>query len=263
MARTPKASLSYFPFNVDFFSDDKIMLVAARFGVKGEIIAVKLLCKIYSTNGYYYQWGEDESLLFAKTVGEGITHALVNDVVNELAKRGFFNESILSRFKILTSTGIQDRYITICKQLKRTVEIKPEYNCTKLKMLRDALSPELSDKTPELLSKIQEESTQRKGKENKGKENEEEAPPPSEFLKRLFSDLGDADRENICIQIRKHAINPQWAVQFNAHLHTQSKVHPNYERWLSHFTAWLRTRTAELAAESTVNAIQKNKTVWK
>ena len=75
--------------------------------------------------------------------------------------------------------------------------------------------------------------------------------------------MGEADRENICIQIRKQAINPQWAVQFNAHLHTQSKVHPNYERWLSHFTAWLRTRTAELAAESTVNAIQKNKTVWK
>ena len=73
--------------------------------------------------------------------------------------------------------------------------------------------------------------------------------------------MGEADRENICIQIRKQAINPQWAVQFNAHLHTNRKVHASYDNWFSHFTARLRTRSAELEAETTVNAIHKNKSV--
>ena len=262
MGRKAKTGLDYFPVDVDLFTDDKMLLISSEFGIKGEIIYIRLLCKIYK-NGYFYQWGEDEALLFAKGVGNEITGALVNEVVKGCVRRSLFDERVFNMFKILTSKGIQERYQYICKQLKRPVQIDVKYDCSDLTKLKRELSPEKYSFPPEETPKIQEESTQRKGKENKGKENEEEAPSPSGFLKRLFSDMGDADRENICIQIRKQAINPQWAVQFNAHLHTQSKVHPNYERWLSHFTAWLRTRTAELAAESTVNAIQKNKTVWK
>ena len=173
MARNQKKSLSYFPFDVDFFNDDKIQLVSARFGVKGEIIAIKLLCKIYSTNGYFYKWGEDECLLFAKSVGDGITNSLVNDVVNELAKRGFFDEAIFRKFQILTSTGIQERYITICKQLKREVVIEDEFDCTKLKKLKIGLIPEKPENIPEKAPQIPEESTQSKRKESKGKEMKE------------------------------------------------------------------------------------------
>lgn len=172
MARPTKIALDYFPFDVDFFKDDKICLMSARFGSKGEIIAVKLLCKIYSTYGYYYTWGEDESLLFAQSAGDGITHSLVNDVVVELAKRGFFNKPIFDKFGILTSTGIQERYLTICKLLKRTVEIKPEWDCTKMKMLRNSLTPEKLEEIPEKSITIPEETHQRKGKETKEKERE-------------------------------------------------------------------------------------------
>lgn len=57
--------LDYFPMNVDFFEDDKIELIEAEFGIKGSILAVKLLCKIYK-EGYFYKWGEDECLLFQR-----------------------------------------------------------------------------------------------------------------------------------------------------------------------------------------------------
>lgn len=180
MARIQKKSLSYFPFDVDFFNDDKIQLVSARFGVKGEIVAIKLLCKIYSTNGYFYQWGEDEALLFAKGVGDGCQHSLVIDIVHELVKREFFDKSIFDRFKILTSKGIQERYTTICKQLKRDVEILERLDCSNLKSLKKSFennnSGKIQEKEPIIQEKqavIPEGSTQRKVKESKGNEMKE------------------------------------------------------------------------------------------
>lgn len=127
MGRPIKKGLDYFPLDVDFFDDDKIALVSARFEEKGELIAIKLLCKIYKDNGYYYQWGEDEAKLFAKrVVGEASQYALVNDVVHDLVKRGFFDKSIFNSTKILTSKGIQTRYRKICVDCKRLYEIDPE-----------------------------------------------------------------------------------------------------------------------------------------
>ncbi len=120
MARTVKAGLQYFPLDVDFFNDDKIELISSQFGCKGESIAIRLLCLVYR-NGYYYQWGQDESLLFAKRVSNGITHELVNDVVNGLIKRAFFDKSIFDSFGILTSRGIQKRYIEAKDRAKEVV----------------------------------------------------------------------------------------------------------------------------------------------
>jgi len=118
---TNKIGLDYFPFDVDFFDDDKILFTSARFGIKGENIAIRLLCKIYS-EGYFYRFGEDEALLFAKRVGDNCQYSFVNDVVHELVKRGFFNKSIFDRFKILTSSGIQKRYFEASERRKK-VEI--------------------------------------------------------------------------------------------------------------------------------------------
>lgn len=121
--RPTKQGLEYFPLDVDFFNDEKIEFVSARFGTKGEVISVRLLCKIYRI-GYYTEWNKDESILLAKRAG--VPHALVSDIVYELIKRGFFDESIFNRFGILTSKGIQKRYIRAIIE-RRDIEINPEY----------------------------------------------------------------------------------------------------------------------------------------
>jgi len=118
---TNKIGLDYFPFDINFFDDDKILFTSARFGIKGENIAIRLLCKIYS-EGYFYRFSEDEALLFAKRVGDSCQYSFVNDVVHELVKRGFFDRSIFDRFKILTSAGIQKRYFEAAERRKK-VEI--------------------------------------------------------------------------------------------------------------------------------------------
>jgi hypothetical protein len=125
MARTNKVGIDYFPFDVDFFNDEKVEFTSARFGVKGEIIAIRLLCKIYR-NGYYTEWNDDESTLLAKRAGDGITPTLVSEIVKELVKRGFFDRSLFDRFGILTSNGIQKRYFEITSRYKQ-IDVIQEY----------------------------------------------------------------------------------------------------------------------------------------
>lgn len=129
MARPSKKGLEYFPFDVDFFEDDKLAYVRARFGAKGEIVALKLLCRIYRDDGYFMAWDDDAALLFASRVGGEIQHSLVKDVVHELLKRGFFDRSIFEKFGVLTSHGIQARYFRACKDARRRdIKIDPRFD---------------------------------------------------------------------------------------------------------------------------------------
>jgi hypothetical protein len=118
------SGIDYYPFNVDFFGDDKIQLIEAEFGIKGSYIAIRLLCKVYS-EGYYYQWGDDECLLFAKNIGNGIVPNTVKEVLAGLIKRSFFDKGVFDTFGILTSHGIQKRYFKIAERRKK-VDVKSD-----------------------------------------------------------------------------------------------------------------------------------------
>lgn len=125
MARPNKSGLEYFPLDIDIFSDDKVEYVSAKFDEKGELIVIKLLCMIYR-NGFYTEWNEDKATIFAKRAGRNISPSLVKDVVEELVKRGFFDKDIFNSFAVLTSRGIQKRYLKAI--LDRTdVEIISDY----------------------------------------------------------------------------------------------------------------------------------------
>jgi hypothetical protein len=125
MSRTCKTGLDYFPIDVDFFIDEKIEFVSARYEEKGELIAIKLLCKIYRS-GYFLVWGQDESLLFSKRAGDNINQKDVDDVIAELLKRDFFNSNLHRKYGILTSCGIQKRYFEATKRRKK-VDATKEY----------------------------------------------------------------------------------------------------------------------------------------
>lgn len=118
------SGIDYFPFSVDFFEDDKMALIEGEFGLKGTVIAVRLLCKIYK-EGYYYQWGDDECLLFARKAGAGIVPNTVREVVGGLVKRSFFDKGVFDSFGILTSRGIQTRYFEAVKR-RRQVDVREE-----------------------------------------------------------------------------------------------------------------------------------------
>jgi len=79
--------------------------------------------KIYK-EGYYYKWTEKEQLLFSKRINVDIN--LVNDVINECIKWGLFDSTLYEKYKILTSKGIQRRYLeATCR--RKQVELIKEY----------------------------------------------------------------------------------------------------------------------------------------
>lgn len=117
MARPIKIGLDYFPLNTNIDADDKMELIESEFGSKGFAVVIKLFCKIYSDKGYYYDWTEKEKLLFAKRTGESV--GLVDEIVKRSVKWGLFNESVFNQFHILTSAGIQSRFLEAVSRRKR------------------------------------------------------------------------------------------------------------------------------------------------
>lgn len=119
-----KEGLDYFPFDTSFFMNDKIQLIEAEFGVKGVNVAIRLLCKVYNEKGYYYQWGGDECLLLSKAAGAEFVPSAVNEIVDGLVRRCFFDKRCFDRFGILTSLPIQEVYIAACERRKQITLFK-------------------------------------------------------------------------------------------------------------------------------------------
>ncbi len=108
MARPRKSGLEYFPFDVDFFQDEKVVCIAGEFGLKGEMVAIRLLCAIYR-QGYFALWDEQLKFKLAKEL-MGVSAELIEQVVQRLVKWGFFDKALFDSAKVLTSPGIQRRY---------------------------------------------------------------------------------------------------------------------------------------------------------
>lgn len=117
MARPVKSGLEYFPFDVDFFSDEKMYAISGEFGIKGEITTIKLLCAIYR-NGYFIEWTE---MLKYKLLKElpGVSIDLLEQIIRRLIKWDFFDKGLFDSASILTSRGIQRRYQAICAKMHR------------------------------------------------------------------------------------------------------------------------------------------------
>ena len=114
MARPQKHGLDYFPFDCDFFDDEKIVAINGQFGIKGEIAAVKLLCAIYR-NGYLIKWCDAVKIKLLGSL-RGISEGLLDDIINGLVRWGFFDSRLFSTSDILTSKAIQLRYFNTAKR---------------------------------------------------------------------------------------------------------------------------------------------------
>lgn len=123
--RPNKVGLDY--FELDCLLDDKVKLIQAEFGLKGFAVVVKLYQKIYGSNGYYCEWNEDVLFLFLVENGlSGDSKNLINEIVMACIRRGIFSEKLFNKFGILTSSGVQKRYLNATSK-RENVELKKEY----------------------------------------------------------------------------------------------------------------------------------------
>lgn len=117
--------LEFFYLSVDFFENDKILLVEQELGSRATLLVLRLLARIYH-KGYFCRWGKDECLLFTRRLPEGCTADYVQQVVDALLERGFFSKVQYERFGILTSESIQGHYFEAAQRRKR-VEVRADY----------------------------------------------------------------------------------------------------------------------------------------
>lgn len=118
MARPTKDGLEYFPLDVDIDQDEKLIVVIAKFGMKGFGIVIRLMMAIYK-NGYYYHWTEKEQYIFSMKVGEPVES--INGIVQECLKWGFFNQDMFDTYGILTSKGFQKRFELVAYRRKESL----------------------------------------------------------------------------------------------------------------------------------------------
>lgn len=167
MARPKKYNLDYFPLDVNFFDDDKVILIEEDFGIKGGYVAIRLMAMVYE-QGYYMEWKPTSQFTVAKRVGKGITGALVMDILRSCLRHGLFNEKLFDGHAVLSSKGIQERWLLVMQQLRRKIDVSSTFW---LVNAPDALVSSEETYLPTTLS------TQRKVKEIKLKEIKEELLP--------------------------------------------------------------------------------------
>lgn len=127
MARPTKKGLDYFPLDVDFLSDLKVRRIIKACGKEAVHILVALLANIYRDEGYYVLWDDDLAFLVADEVGT--KEGTVEELVKKAVQVRFFDKDIFDKYSVLTSKGIQSRYILATKERKK-VELENKYLLT-------------------------------------------------------------------------------------------------------------------------------------
>lgn len=152
MARPIKFGLDYFPLDVSM--DDKFELIEARHDILGFAVIIKLLQKIYS-NGYFINVNEDSIIVFSKRINVDINK--VNAIINDSLRYEIFDETKYKKYNILTSHGIQMRFIEATSR-RKNVELIKEY----------LVNVDINSLNEHIYIVNDYKSTQSKGKEIKG-----------------------------------------------------------------------------------------------
>ena len=119
MGRNRKVGLDYFPMDVDFFQDIRIRKLIKYQGGKAVTVYALLLCIIYK-QGYYVRW--DDELPFIISEQTGFEEAYIQEVFKCCLIVGLFSKELYDSDKVITSKGIQERYKSICDQLRRVCQ---------------------------------------------------------------------------------------------------------------------------------------------
>lgn len=121
MARPTAKGVEYFPLNVNFINDLKVRKLLLSCGAEAIAVLIYLLSTIYKDEGYYVEIHEDEIDLIALDVN--VTPEFVLEVINKACEVRLFDVNLYNNFNILTSKGIQERYLKITERRKNSVVI--------------------------------------------------------------------------------------------------------------------------------------------
>ena len=125
MARPVKEGLDYYPLNADFMSDIKVRRLIRSFGSKSIGVVIALLGMIYGDKGYYILLNDDVAFIISEQTLED--EDLVNQIINKLIEIEFFDKNLYEKHRVLTSKGIQKRFISATER-RKDVNLITKYN---------------------------------------------------------------------------------------------------------------------------------------
>lgn len=228
MARPLKDGADYFPKDTAFYQDDKIRLLRAEFGAKGMYLLDYLLCDLYGKNGYFIKWDRNKCFLVSDGAGCGCSPEFIEQFIQGCSRCSFFDERVLKAFGVLTSAGIQRRYIRMFNS-RDEIQIIEEYwlldssnkkdvpagvlNKLAFKSIKTCENPDKTYGNPDKTSN----NSQSKVKESKVKESKESsgasAPPPTpkpdrkKYGKYGWVKLSDMEYKRLAAEYGMHIVN--------------------------------------------------------
>lgn len=116
MARPTSRGVDYFPLDVGFISDIKVKKIIMSCGPQSIAVLIYILSTIYKEEGYYMRATDDETSLIA--FDTMLTNDYIKEVIQKACEVDLFSLIMFKKYKILTSIGIQNRYLKITERRK-------------------------------------------------------------------------------------------------------------------------------------------------
>ena len=116
MPRPKSDSLSYFPLDVNIFSNTRIKCVRANYGAEGVTLYLFCLCEIYRA-GYFI--AVDDDFIDCTALDLGMTSDRVREIIGYFCGHGLFSAELYAGLSVLTSAGVQSRYQEVHKSARR------------------------------------------------------------------------------------------------------------------------------------------------
>ena len=203
MARPRKDGLDYFPLDVNFLSDLKIKKIIRAYGAQAVAVVMSVLTTIYRDNGYFATY--DDDLIFIIADELKLEDSYVKNVIEKLIEVDFLNKEQKEKNNILTSIGIQERYLKVCERRVKTTLNAPYnlLNNSSNELPQTESTPEsgLCIQKPRLTGVNDSKSTQSKVKESKVKESKEknskEQESKNKINKNITSSSGQSDIQEL------------------------------------------------------------------
>ena len=113
MARRRKPGIEYSPWDVNVFSDPKIIRLLDSHGADGFLTFFAVCQNIYATNGYFARWGDGDAEQIVKMLYGKVTSDAVDGVVVRCLDLELFDAGVYRRRGVLTSRAIQRNFAEV------------------------------------------------------------------------------------------------------------------------------------------------------
>ena len=175
MARPRKENLDYFPLDTDFFEDNKIRILKAKYGADGIAVYLYILCEIYHNKGYYTECDEDFVLIMSDYFN--FSEQKTTQILEYLVSRSLLVKSILSEtVTVITAKSVQRRYQEakkeIAKKAHRDIIVDDRIWLLKKEETEPCIKVQSFDGFSEKNDSLSEKNAANKSKVNQSKVNE-------------------------------------------------------------------------------------------